>query len=208
MTLRMLRQSLRRVASSGFRSVRPWATASVNSGDSDNRLRTIRPTITRIALTRNGTRHFRSPSRLDETRNIALASAMPTGLPDCGMAANMPRRFHGACSYAIVTAPPHSAPNANPWMIRTVTSRSGATTPAVAYVGNNPMRKVAKPMTSMAPTRTGFRPNLSPRYPPRAPPTGRMTKPTASVANASSVPTNGSPLGKKTAPKYSAAAVP
>ena len=208
MTRRMLRQSFLRVARNGFFSVLPVATASWNSGDSDRRERTTSATTTSTALSRNGTRHFQSPWRPALSANMPLASAIPSGLPDCGMAANMPRRCQGACSYAMVIAPPHSAPNARPWIIRMMTSRTGAVAPIWAYVGSRPISTVAPPMTIMAPTSTGLRPNRSARYPPTAPPRGRMTKPTASVANASRVPTRGSLSGKKTAPKYSADAVP
>ena len=68
--------------------------------------------------------------------------------------------------------------------------------PMAAYVGITPIRKVATPMISMVATRVFFRPIRSPMCPKIRPPTGRATKPTAKVANASSVPTAGSLLGK------------
>ena len=70
------------------------------------------------------------------------------------------------------------------------------------------MRNVAPPMISRVITRTVLRPDLSPKWPKTMPPSGRATKPTAAVANASSVPTAGSKLGKKSWLNTSAAAVP
>jgi hypothetical protein len=64
------------------------------------------------------------------------------------------------------------------------------------------------PISSSEPTSTGLRPIRSPRYPPTMPPTGRTAKPIPNVANDNRVPDNGSEDGKKTLPKYSAAAVP
>ena len=70
------------------------------------------------------------------------------------------------------------------------------------------MRTVARPMMINEATSTGLRPIRSPRWPPMMPPSGRAMKPTPSVANEAKVPISGSSLGKKTVPKYSAAAVP
>lgn len=161
MTRRMPRQSPFSVAKKGFFSVLPSALASWNSGDSESRERTISAATTRTALARNGVRHCQLPSSVELQANTPLARAMPSGLPDCGIAANMPRRCQGACSYAMVIAPPHSAPNARPWIIRITVSRIGASTPTCPYVGSAPMRNVAAPMTIIAATRTGLRPNLS-----------------------------------------------
>jgi hypothetical protein len=86
-------------------------------------------------------------------------------------------------------------------MMRMLTSRIGARMPTCAYVGKSPIAKVAMPISSSAPTSTGFRPNRSARYPPTDPPIGRMRKPTPSVAKESSVPTVGSDSGKKASPK-------
>lgn len=95
MTRRMPRQSRRSTVSSGFFSVVPVALASSNSGDSFSFARTNRPAATSTALTRNGTRHFQSPSRFALKKNIPLDRAMPSGLPAWGIAANMPRRTPG-----------------------------------------------------------------------------------------------------------------
>jgi hypothetical protein len=57
-------------------------------------------------------------------------------------------------------------------------------------------------------TNIALRPTLSPKCPKTTPPTGRATKPTAYVAKAASVPTNGSSFGKNSRPKTRAAAVP
>ena len=70
------------------------------------------------------------------------------------------------------------------------------------------MKKVARPIRIRLATRTGLRPILSPRYPPMTPPSGRTANPTPSVAKDSRVPVSGSAEGKKSVPKYNAAAVP
>ena len=70
------------------------------------------------------------------------------------------------------------------------------------------MSTVAMPISNREPTRTGLRPMRSPRYPPRMPPSGRTAKPMPRVAKASRVADSGLEPGKKTFPKYSAAAVP
>ena len=48
------------------------------------------------------------------------------------------------CSAAISTAPPHSPPTAKPCSSRQASSRIGAATPIVAYVGSRPIAKVAE----------------------------------------------------------------
>ena len=93
-------------------------------------------------------------------------------------------------------------------MIRTVTSRIGASTPTLAYVGSRPIANVASPITTSDNTSTGLRPTRSPRWPPRTPPSGRAANPTPNVANAASVPVIGFAPGKNAVPKYNAAAVP
>ena len=70
------------------------------------------------------------------------------------------------------------------------------------------MRNVATPMITKVRTRTVLRPVRSPKCPKTMPPIGRATKPTAYVANESSVPTSGSKVGKKSRLKISAAALP
>ena len=67
------------------------------------------------------------------------------------------------------------------------------------------MQKVASPISIRLATRTGLRPSLSPRYPPMTPPRGRTRNPTPRVAKDSRVPVSGSPEGKKSVLKYSAA---
>jgi hypothetical protein len=73
-------------------------------------------------------------------------------------------------------------------MIRNVTSSTGASAPTWAAVGNAPIRAVAPPINSMVRARLRLRPIRSPIWPNTKPPIGRMTKPTAKVANASNVP--------------------
>ena len=67
---------------------------------------------------------------------------------------------------------------------------------------------VPRPIINRVATSTGLRPNRSPIMPNRMPPSGRTTKPTPKVRNASRVPTTGSLFGKNSSPNTSAAAVP
>ncbi len=62
-------------------------------------------------------------------------------------------------------------------------------------------------MISMVSARLRLRPIRSPMWPKTRPPTGRMTNPTAKVANASKVPTNELALGKNSLLNTSPAAV-
>ena len=64
------------------------------------------------------------------------------------------------------------------------------------------------PIINSVATSTGLRPKRSPMMPNMMPPSGRTTKPTPKVRNASSVPTTGSLFGKNSSPNTSAAAVP
>src|ERR1700722_5154980 len=64
------------------------------------------------------------------------------------------------------------------------------------------------PIINSVATSTGLRPKRSPMMPNTTPPSGRTTKPTPNVRNASSVPVNGSLFGKKRSPNTNAAAVP
>jgi hypothetical protein len=67
---------------------------------------------------------------------------------------------------------------------------------------------VPTPIINSVATKTGLRPKRSPMMPNRMPPSGRTTKPTPKVRNASKVPTTGSLLGKNSSPNTNAAAVP
>src|ERR1700733_1553333 len=73
-------------------------------------------------------------------------------------------------------------------MIRSVSSSTGASAPTWAAVGNAPIRLVAPPINTMVRARLRLRPIRSPIWPKTNPPTGRITNPTANVANASNVP--------------------
>ena len=66
------------------------------------------------------------------SRNAPLASSVPIGTPIWTMEPKNPRRFSGACSTVISTAPPHSPPSARPCTTRRPSSRRGAATPTVA----------------------------------------------------------------------------
>jgi hypothetical protein len=82
--------------------------------------------------------------------------------------------------------------------MRSVSSSTGAQTPIWAAVGKSPINAVATPMISIVNARLRLRPTRSPIWPNTSPPMGRMTNPTAKVANASSVPTKELSLGKNT----------
>jgi hypothetical protein len=71
-----------------------------------------------------------------------------------------------------------------------------------------PIAAVAMPMINSEITSIDLRPTRSPKWPKMMPPTGRAAKPTPNVANAASVPTVGSAVGKNSSLKISAAAVP
>ncbi len=129
---------------------------------------------------------------------MPVPSANPSARPIWGIAPKRPRRPSGLCSTASNTAPAHSPPRAKPCRMRSANSSSGAHTPIWAAVGNTPINAVAMPMMSMVSARLRLRPIRSPMWPNTNPPTGRMTNPTANVANASSVPTSELSLGKKT----------
>ncbi len=70
------------------------------------------------------------------------------------------------------------------------------------------MATVAAPISDTVATSTLLRPNRSPKWPASTPPTGRATKPTENVRNASRVPVSGSKDGKNTSLNTSAAAEP
>ena len=92
-----------------------------------------------------------------------LASSSPIGTPTCGQLALSPRRLGSPDSRVISTAPPHSPPSPSPCRNRSVTSRIGAQTPIVSYVGRAPIRVVAMPINSSVTTSTFLRPSLSPK---------------------------------------------
>ncbi len=120
---------------------------------------------------------------------MPVPKANPSAKPICGIAPKRPRRSSGPCSTASSTAPAHSPPSANPCRMRSVSSSTGAQAPICAAVGRTPINAVATPMISIVNARLRLRPIRSPMCPNTSPPIGRMTNPTANVANASSVPT-------------------
>ena len=87
------------------------------------------PTTISTADSRNGTRQAHCSPSGTLIRNAKLASSSPTGNPACVTPVYSPFLRQGACSKVIRIAPPHSAPNARPWMTRTITSRIPAHTP-------------------------------------------------------------------------------
>ncbi len=113
------------------------------------------------------------------TNSTPVAIRLPSGTPACGHEDQNPRFFSSPCSAAISTAPPHSPPTAKPWSSRQTSSRIGAATPIVAYVGSRPIAKVATPIIISATTSIFLRPTRSPKCPNTTPPSGRATKPRA-----------------------------
>ena len=101
-----------------------------------------RPTPTRIALARNGTRqpHAMNAASLViacTSAKTAVESSRPAGTPICGHEPKKPRRPFGACSTDISTAPPHSPPTPMPCAKRRTTSRIGARMPIELKVGRH-----------------------------------------------------------------------
>ncbi len=74
--------------------------------------------------------------------------------------------------------------------MRNNSSRIGAAIPICAAVGSRPISAVAPPIRNIVSASVFLRPMRSPTWPNTNPPMGRTTKPTANVANDSSVPTN------------------
>lgn len=120
----------------------------------------------------------------------------PIGAPSCGNIPYHARFPGGAFSIASNTAPPHSPPSPSPCPKRHKANNNGAITPAVAYVGNNPIATVEIPIVNNAATRVAFRPTRSPKCPNNADPTGRAKNAMANVANDSSIAADGSDFGK------------
>ncbi len=84
-------------------------------------------------LSRNGTRQPQlrksSLGSAANSANTPLASSNPTVTPSGAKLPNSPRLPGGACSTAMMTAPPYSAPAPKPCTRRSTTSRTGAHTP-------------------------------------------------------------------------------
>ena len=125
------------------------------------------PTTTSRPLSRKGTRQPQERNAASEviapiSDNTPLASSSPIGTPTCGQLALSPRRLESPDSSVISTAPPHSPPRPSPCRNRRATSRIGAHTPIVSYVGRTPIRNVAIPINSSVTTSTFLRPSLSP----------------------------------------------
>lgn len=117
-------------------------------------------------LIQNGTRHTQAMNVSGEENAVAIRKATlprttPIGTPSWAKLPKNPRRCAGALSVATSTAPPHCAPTARPWAIRSVTRRAGASQ-TTCVLGTRPIRVVATAIRTRAPTRTGLRPYLSP----------------------------------------------
>ena len=131
---------------------------------------------------------------------MPLPSANPSARPIWGIAQKRPRRPAGLCSTASEYGTgPVRRPGQNPAGCAAPTATAAPTLGFCAAVGNPQINAVAMPMNiSMVSARLRLRPIRSPMWPNTIPPTGRMTNPTANVANASSVPTSELSPGKKT----------
>jgi len=154
------------------------------------------------------TRNWSAESQL-KTSTARLARKNPAGAPNCGQEAMKPRlRSVRAHSIASNTEPPHSPPTPIPWIKRITVSRTAPQMPMLSYVGTRPTATVARPVTSNVAIRVALRPIRSPQWPNIAAPIGRPTNPMKKTANASSTPTSGSDLGKKSLPKTRAVTWP
>ena len=69
------------------------------------------------------------PSQLINIRNSPLASRKPNGAPSCGHIAARALLSGSAVSVTSSAAPPHSPPNARPWLNLMIASSTGAATP-------------------------------------------------------------------------------
>ena len=131
--------------------------------------RTHKPTTTRAAESRKGTRHPHDMNccslscRLRIT-NSTFERMKPSGAPSCGKVPYSARLPGGAFSVASSAAPDHSPPRPMPWQKRSSTRIEGAmiSKPGVEAVGSTPIRKVAMPITSRLATRVVLRPMRSP----------------------------------------------
>ena len=80
--------------------------------------------------------------------------------------------------------------------------------PIASYEGMSPIPTVAIPIIVIVMMSSALRPIRSPKWPNKAAPIGRATKPTKKVENERSVPMNGSDPGKNFCGKTVAAAAP
>src|SRR5699024_7117708 len=99
-------------------------------------------------------------------------------------------------------------PAPRPWRMRKKTKRAVAKVPTCAYVGSTSMRTDDAALSRSVSNGKRGCPSRSPSRPIRTPPTGRAKKPIAKVASDDSVATTGSFVGKNTAGRTSAEAVP
>ncbi|MNN46652.1 hypothetical protein D3C81_1610410 [compost metagenome] len=93
--------------------------------------------IITTTLARNGTRQPQATSSSRSrakniTAHIAVALKVPQLVPIATSDEIIPRFPFGAYSASIVPAPEISAPAPSPWIIRSVTSRTGAKIPICA----------------------------------------------------------------------------
>ena len=86
------------------------------------------------------------------------------------------------------------------------TQKSGASQPAIAYVGTKAIASVQLPINSMEATSIALRPIRSPKWPNVIAPNGRATNAMPKLIKASKVCAAGDFVGKNSGPKTSAAA--
>ena len=153
-------------------------------GDSRSRSRSTRP----IRTTTRGQQERHPPApghelvlgqRVEERRRRRWRAACRRS----GRPAARSRRSR-ACPRArdsiVISAPPaHSPPTEIPCSARSATSRIGASSPTLAYVGRQPIATVEPPISSSVMTSIALRPMRSPKWPKIAAPTGRKRKPDA-----------------------------
>src|SRR6476659_8129432 len=119
-------------------------------------------------------------------RPAAEPSSVPAKQPN-GLQAPINPRFPGtAPSTRNTDDAMYSPPTASPCSSRNTSSSAGAASPMVASLGSSPMQNDGRAMARTDQSSACLRPNLSPIWPKKAPPIGRMRNPAANVPYAAS----------------------
>ena len=158
---------LRTTSTIGFGASVLVSLTRSNAGDSISFRRMNRPTPTRIALARNGTRQPQARNAASlviacTSANTPVESSRPAGTPICGHEPKKPRRPLGACSTDISTAPPHSPPTPMPCAKRSDDEQDRRHDADRGVGRQQPIRNVATPMISSDSTSIDLRPMRSP----------------------------------------------
>ena len=166
------------------------------------------PTRLSSAPTAKGTRQPHDDMALSDSDDASTAArpdatSCPIVVETYWKLEKNPRRCAGADSTRKVVDAANSPPTDRPWTSRATTSRTGERTPTWAYVGSTATSRDPAPMSRMVRVSAALRPSRSATAPMSSPPTGRMKKPTAKTAKASSSDVSPpSPWGNTWVAKY------